>query len=205
MGSSSPSPTTAERILDAAENAFAERGFAGASLSQIAEAVGIRTPSLYSHFASKRELFEAVITRRMDGYIEAILSYLREPVNLERTESLLLELMSYHAAHPNLARLVQQAALSGEEEFEWLKKRWFDPIYAHLTEYMTDSNLEGDWKGEDLQLLLANFNNIMFSYVTLMPIHRDYLGDDPLCETWIRRQAAFMARLFREIWTRDDT
>ena len=39
---------TRERILDAAEEIFAERGFAGATLRDVAAAVGVRNPSLYN-------------------------------------------------------------------------------------------------------------------------------------------------------------
>lgn len=46
-----------ERILVAATAHFAERGYDAASLNDIAAAVGIRKASLYTHFASKDELF----------------------------------------------------------------------------------------------------------------------------------------------------
>ena len=41
---------TAERILDAAENLFADRGYAGTTMRDVSAAVGLRTPSLYNHF-----------------------------------------------------------------------------------------------------------------------------------------------------------
>lgn len=52
--------TTAEDILNAAERIFAELGFAGASLDDIADAVGIRRPSVLHHFRSKRAIYDAV-------------------------------------------------------------------------------------------------------------------------------------------------
>ena len=50
--------TTRQRILDAAEDTFAHVGYEAASLSAIADLVGIRTPSLYKHFGSKQDLFD---------------------------------------------------------------------------------------------------------------------------------------------------
>ncbi len=44
------------RILEAAARVFAERGYASASLDEIAEAAGISKPVIYDHFASKKEL-----------------------------------------------------------------------------------------------------------------------------------------------------
>ena len=48
--------STRESILDAARTAFAERGYAGASIGDIAGAVGIAKASLLHHFPNKDEL-----------------------------------------------------------------------------------------------------------------------------------------------------
>ncbi|QAY67682.1 TetR/AcrR family transcriptional regulator [Paenibacillus protaetiae] len=50
-------PSTADRIKEAALNLFLDSGYDGTSLSDIAKAVGIKTPSLYAHFESKAQLF----------------------------------------------------------------------------------------------------------------------------------------------------
>ena len=53
-------------ILDAAGEVFAEAGFAAASIDRIAEAAGISPPVIYDHFASKQELFVAVMEDARD-------------------------------------------------------------------------------------------------------------------------------------------
>ncbi len=50
--------TTKERIFDVALDLFAQKGFDAVSMREIAEAVGIRKASLYSHFSSKDDLLE---------------------------------------------------------------------------------------------------------------------------------------------------
>lgn len=52
---------TANRIKEVALVQFAQFGYDGASLAQIAEQVGIKKPSIYAHFKGKDELFLAVI------------------------------------------------------------------------------------------------------------------------------------------------
>ena len=57
---------TRERILDAAEALFAKRGFDGVTVRQIMSEAGADVALAYYHFKSKRDLFDAVLLRRVD-------------------------------------------------------------------------------------------------------------------------------------------
>jgi AcrR family transcriptional regulator len=70
------SADTKTRILDAAEHLFMEHGFEATSLRQLTSAAGVNLAAVNYHFGSKEELFEAVLTRRLD------------PMNQERIELL---------------------------------------------------------------------------------------------------------------------
>ena len=50
-----------EQILDVALEVFATHGFHGASMNDVADAVGVTKPVLYQHFDSKRDLYQALI------------------------------------------------------------------------------------------------------------------------------------------------
>ncbi|TMH32348.1 MAG: TetR/AcrR family transcriptional regulator [Betaproteobacteria bacterium] len=60
------SAATQEKILDAAEALFMEHGFEATSLRQITAAAGVNLAAVNYHFGSKEELFQAVLTRRLD-------------------------------------------------------------------------------------------------------------------------------------------
>ena len=62
--------TTAE-ILEAAWQVAAEEGIAGLSLREVADRVGMRTPSLYSYFGSKHDLLLLILKRVMDDLVTA--------------------------------------------------------------------------------------------------------------------------------------
>src|SRR6476659_3960675 len=70
------SPDTKTRILDAAEGLFMEHGFEATSLRSITTAAGVNLAAVNYHFGSKEELFQAVLTRRLD------------PMNQERIDLL---------------------------------------------------------------------------------------------------------------------
>jgi AcrR family transcriptional regulator len=74
-----PDPTSADtktRILDAAELLFTAHGFEATSLRSLTAAAGVNLAAVNYHFGTKEELFQAVLTRRLD------------PMNQERIELL---------------------------------------------------------------------------------------------------------------------
>ena len=60
--------TTKQEILDAALDLFSVQGYEATSISQLAEAVGIRKASLYSHFENKQAILDALIQTTMEEY-----------------------------------------------------------------------------------------------------------------------------------------
>ena len=80
---------TKERILDAAETLFMEHGFEATSVRVITAAAGVNLAAANYHFGSKEELFQAVLTRRLD------------PMNQERVA--LLDRLEHEAAPDPLA------------------------------------------------------------------------------------------------------
>ncbi len=61
---------TRDEILEAALELFSVNGYEATSISQLADAVGIRKASLYSHFANKQEILDTVISTVLGGYAE---------------------------------------------------------------------------------------------------------------------------------------
>ena len=67
----SKSETTRRAILEAAAGLFRQKGYAAVSLRDIADAVGMKTGSLYYHFDSKESLVEEILTLGTQGAFEA--------------------------------------------------------------------------------------------------------------------------------------
>lgn len=61
MNTRLPAGERREQIIDVAIPVFAKRGFHGASMNDVADAAGVTKPVLYQHFASKQDLYLALI------------------------------------------------------------------------------------------------------------------------------------------------
>lgn len=59
---------TKKRILDVALTLFSEKGYGNVFVGQIAEGVGIKAPSLYKHYKSKQDIFEAILREMRERY-----------------------------------------------------------------------------------------------------------------------------------------
>ena len=84
------SASTIDELLAAARRLFAERGYAGTSLENVVDAVGVTKGALYHHFGGKRDLFRAVYEREQQSLAEicATASRRRRDLRLKFTESI---------------------------------------------------------------------------------------------------------------------
>ena len=192
--------STAERILDAAEDLFAEKGYSATSLGDVADRVGIRSPSLYNHFRNKEALYLAVLERLLEEFSRPLLEMERsEELNREQVLKWLETIVRQHHANPNLARLLQHAALSGGPHTNELIERLFRPMFQPA-EPVLDGG-EAKWgmlyrHGLQPWAVMA-FNNLVMSYVTMAPMYRDLLGQDPFSEEALERQLDLVRTLLK--------
>lgn len=195
-------PSTAERILDAAEDLFAQKGFSATSLGDVADRVGIRSPSLYNHFRNKEALYEAVLERLLVEFSRPLME-MQETSELsqERVLEWLEAIVRQHHANPNLARLLQHAALSGGPHTNEIIERLFNPMFRPPQ----SAELDGDYFGQLTQMGLQPwavmaFNNLVMSYVTMAPMYRDLLGQDPFSEEALDKQLALIKTLLKAVF-----
>lgn len=60
--------TTKQKILNEALTLFAEKGYSAVCVADIAKAVGIKAPSLYKHYKSKQDIFNAILDEMKSNY-----------------------------------------------------------------------------------------------------------------------------------------
>ena len=124
MRSLASESTPREKILEAAEGLFARRGFAGAGLSEIADAVGLSKSSLFHHFPTKAQLYAAVVERILSEIEATLMRSLAvggSPVQrLDRWIDTIVDLLGEDPSHSRLLlrSLFEDDELSGAFEEE---------------------------------------------------------------------------------------
>jgi TetR/AcrR family transcriptional regulator len=186
---------TAMRILDAAEDLFAEKGYSATSLGDVADRVGIRSPSLYNHFKNKEALYSAVLERLLDLFATPLTELTQaDQVTPERIYTWLEGVIRMHHERPNLARLLQHAALSGGPQTNELIDRLFSPMFDVETPLGED--IMPMLGGRDMQpWAVMALNNMIMSYVTMAPMYRRLLGEDPFGPEALKKQTDLIMKL----------
>ncbi|MCW5830329.1 MAG: TetR/AcrR family transcriptional regulator [Deltaproteobacteria bacterium] len=112
-----------DRILDVCEQLFADRGFSGVGLAEVAERAGLSKSSLFHHFKSKTEIYASVLERlfkRLHEALEAEINVAAGPwAQLDRVVDIWVGFM---ADNPNTAKLLLRSMVERDFEDEGLTR-----------------------------------------------------------------------------------
>jgi AcrR family transcriptional regulator len=143
---------TKERLLDAAEKLFAERGFDGASMRALTEAAGVNVSAANYHFGSKEALLRATLLRRIEPLnrrrldcldalerdaagrplaIESILAVFLRPVFDERAASV--------DATSRFRQVAARLYSDPPEVVDAMKRELFGPIMVRFVDALSTS------------------------------------------------------------------
>jgi AcrR family transcriptional regulator len=147
------------RLVEAAKNAFAERG-AGASLEQIARDANVSIASLYRHFPTRDEMISAVYRQEVDALIEAAdrLATETEPIMALR-EWLLLFVEFLDVKH-GMADAMNTLIGGPEDLYGKTPDRLVSPITTLVRNAINSGSIRDDVEPLDLLRALAGVANV---------------------------------------------
>jgi AcrR family transcriptional regulator len=148
---------TRDRILAAAKNEFTEYGFAGARLNRIAATARASKERLYSYFASKEQLFEAVVALWIED------APYRVPLTAEDVPGYVEGLFDNFVADPRGARLQRWIELEAPEGLsdDHLLRRLFRAKLAEVRRGQQAGLIDASWHPMDLLMLLTEIAQSM--------------------------------------------
>jgi TetR/AcrR family transcriptional regulator len=173
-------------LLDAAEEIFGRRGFALATLKEIAELAGFAVGSVYLFFPSKEDLFRQVWLRRgsefMPGMSDALA--IGNPADsagpLVRLHRLVDFQVGFFRAHPAFARLYLRFtgtadAVHGVTVDPSVQLR-FEEAMRMQAELFAEGQQAGVFRDGDPAVLSRMFSGLVYGYQSLDPA---VMSDDP--------------------------
>lgn len=193
--------TTKERILKEALTLFSEKGYSAVYVGEIAEAVGIKAPSLYKHYKSKREIFDAIIAEMKRRYDEQALSLSIDGSSAEKDADIFSEvseerlvqmgsgLFTYflHDEYAGKFRKMLTIGQFGDDELSRLyQKQYVDDPLSYQSAVFSLLSSGGFLTGDDPDIMALHFYSPIYMLLTV-------------CDRQPQREAEVLQTLERHI------
>ena len=95
-----------QQLIEIAKSLFAERGYDGTSIEEIAQRANVSKPVVYEHFGGKEGLYAVVVDREMSALLDGITSSLTNNRSRVRVERVALALLTYVEEHTDGFRIL---------------------------------------------------------------------------------------------------
>ena len=180
-----------EQIVQAAIDLFSRKGFRGTTTREIAEAVGISEAGLFKYFATKEELYTAIIETK--ARTDEVLA-LAAAAAARRDDAGIFRAVGVHFLRevqrdPSLMRLLLFSALEGHELSEMFFQSRVRRLHEFLAEYILAGTADGRFRPLDPLLAGRAFLGMVFHNLMiheLFGVKRDAgQGVEEVVETFV--------------------
>ena len=190
--------STRDIILDEALHCFAERGYEGTSLNDIAAEVGIRRPSLLHHFASKEALYGDVFERLLSEWLERLDTAIASPqAGWAKAELVLRAGFDLFADTPEYVRIMRREALDGGIHLGIDLSATLRPLFDKACSYFDDQMDQGTFRRHDSRHLLITGYGAILTYFSDAPFIDGLLDEEALTPNNIRDHCEHVVGFFR--------
>src|SRR5512144_1755115 len=153
---------TRDDILEAAAQVFRQKGFHGASMADIAEAVNLQKASLYHHVSSKQEILFEILDRALELLLERIspIAHMEVPAD-ERLCRMIKEYLQILAENTDLSAvlLFEHRSLEGRQHARHIPNR--DKFESLWREVLVDGVRARQFACDDIPLTARAILGIM--------------------------------------------
>lgn len=157
------------QILRVAMRLFAERGFRGTTTKEIAHAAGVSEAMVFRHFATKDELYDAILDQKAcDGGLGDPRAFLAEAIKRKDDravfETLARRMMLHHEQDTEFLRLLTHSALEGHQFSEMFWDRVVKDLYQFLGGYVRQRQRDGAFRNIDPAVVVRAFAGMVIHH-----------------------------------------
>ena len=150
------------QILRVAVSLFSRKGFGGTTTKEIAQASGVSEAMVFRHFATKDELYSAILDHKACSGDkmnpeEMVSEALKEKDDRAVFERLALGALTHHEMDPEFQRLLLHSALEGHELAQMFFEKFVLRVYALLGNYITERQRDGALVKMDPAIIVRAF------------------------------------------------
>ena len=187
---------TRDRIVKAALEAFAEKGFLGASTRDIADRADTNQGLITYHFKSKEELWRATVDR-IFGMLQKNMGDQLVSLNTEspreRAREAIRAYVRFAAANPELFRLMVDEGKNSDQRMEWLVDTHLTPRFEALMDFVGEAITDVDRKmWPHAYYAMVGAGSLIFA---VAPECRRLTGLNAESKSAVETHADFVARL----------
>ncbi len=181
-GLSGETDSTRTQILDAALQEFAENGFDGAGIAEIARRAGVARALIHYHFSSKELLWKAAVSRSFREMNELFSDIARDLTDLgpESFLRVFIRRYVYFVAHrPELGRIIIAEAPRPTRRAAWLVNRNLRPMHQGVERLYRKKIQTGPFRKVPFLNFLSMLTGAVSIYFLDALVLRGHYGIDP--------------------------
>jgi TetR/AcrR family transcriptional regulator len=184
-----------DRILEAARGEFAQHGFGGARLQDIAARAQLSHPTLLYHFGSKEGLYAAVIEQAMHDWAGMTsLAIADGKAGFDRVASLIDAGFAFFATHHDFVVIWRREAIEGGGRLEQAMADHMRPFFAQAVEFLDQEVAAGRLREHDPVELMQLAYGAVMSFFSDAGFRARLLGEEPFSDV-ARFRSALTAML----------
>ncbi len=189
MRSTADADAVRGRILDAAVQVFAARGFSGATTREIARTAGIQKRMLFYYFPTKDDLYRAVLERIVGALVGIHERFRADPGEIGIAEAA-SGVVAFAASNLDAVRVLLREIMDAGPHLPWLAEQYLGPLFARGADEVRRNMSAGVFRAGDPMHVLLHVGGLTLFYLLNVPLLRLVWERDPLAPATIEERAA---------------